>query len=138
MNGGVALAKTHTYPNDKYNFPTWLRQKKQMRGNLEVRDLILYKLSSFTHNSNKKCKDAVLNYFINMFRNNTNFAIKMKRKLDLSETEISYILGKSHKHKLNEILNPKEVITQEIEVEEEKEKTVEEKKENLQQSLFDF
>jgi len=138
MNGGVALAKTHTYPNDKYNFPNWLREKKQMRGNLEVRELTLYKLSSFTHISNKKCNYTVFNHFVNMFRNNTDFAVTMKQRLDLSETEIGYILGKSHKHKLNEILNPKEVITQEIEVEEKKEEIVEEKKENLQQSLFDF
>jgi len=28
MNGGVATAKTRNYPNDKYDFPTWLREKK--------------------------------------------------------------------------------------------------------------
>ncbi len=139
MNGGVAIAKTHTYPNDKYGFPTWLREKKQIRGNLDVKDLILTKLAVFTHNSNKKSKAVMLNYFVNMFRNNTNFAIKMKQKLDLSELEISYILGESHKHKLKEILHPNEVIIEKTGVEEEKEKEGEkEKKENLQQSLFDF
>lgn len=138
MNGGVAVSKTHNYPNDKYNFPSWLREKKQLRSSFEVRDFILKKLGTFTHNSNKKSKDTIFNHFVNMFRNNTTFAVKMKQKLDLTEIEIGYILGPSHKHKLKEILNPKEVITQEIDVEEEKEEPEEDKKENLQQSLFDF
>ena len=72
-----------------------------------------------------------------MFRNNTYFASKMKNKLDLSESEIKYLLGDSHKHKLRDILHSHEVVyekplTSDI-TEEEEEKT-----ESMQQSLFDF
>jgi len=138
MNGGVAIAKTHNYPNDNYNFPTWLRDRKGIKSGLDVRDQIVEKISRITHNSNKKGRDLILSYFTNMFRNNTYFALKMKHKLDLNETEIKYLLGKNHQHKLREILhthekNYEKSITKEIAKSEEKEE-----KENLQQSLFDF
>ncbi len=138
MNGGVAVAKTHTYPNDKYGFPTWLREKKQIRNIIDIRNLIILKISAISHSSNNKTKDVMLSYFTHMFRNNTNFAIEMKNKLDLSELEIKYLLGESHKHKLKEILHPNEIIIEKTSVEEKKKVEKEEKKENLQQSLFDF
>ena len=138
MNGGIALAKTHTYPNDKYNFPTWLREKKQIRNNIEVRNLIISKLSEITHNSFKKGKDLIISYFTHMFRNNTNFAINIKERLNLSEPEIKYLLGPSHKHKLNEILHHNEIIIEKTGKTEEEKPVEKEKKEKMQQSLLDF
>ena len=41
-----------------------------------------------------------------MFRNNNNFAVKMKLKLNLNEGEIKYILGEKFLFKLKEILEP--------------------------------
>ena len=138
MNGGVAIAKTHNYPNDSYNFPTWLREKKSGKGYVDVRDLIVKKISKAGHNSMKKSKDFLLSYFTHMFRNDTYFSIKMKNKFDFSEGEIKYLLGESHKHKLKEILHPHDVSYLKP-TEEETELSVErDKKEDLQQSLFDF
>ncbi len=138
MNGGVATAKTHNYPNDSYSFPTWLREKKSIKGKLDVRDLIIKKISEISHNSNTKSRDFLLSYFTHMFRNNTYFAIKMKNKLGLSEGEIKYLLGESHKHKLKDILHSIEPIYEKQVQEELVEPDEEDKKENLQQSLFDF
>ena len=137
MNGGVATSKTHNYPNDSYNFPTWLRARKGIRTGLDVRNQIVEKLSKICHNSNKKGMDY-LSYFTHMFRNNTYFAIKMKTKLDLSEIEIKYLLGKSHQHKLKEIQFSSEKIFEKPIVIETNKSEEKEEKENLQQSLFDF
>jgi replication factor C large subunit len=137
MNGGVATAKTHNYPNDSYNFPTWLREKKNVKSNIDVRDLIAEKIGNVCHNSNNKSKEFLLSYFTHMFRNNTYFSIKMKNKFDLSEAEIKYLLGKSHQHKLKDILLSREPVY-ERPTQEELDEFGEEKKENLQQSLLDF
>ena len=135
MDGGVAIAKTHSYPNDNYRFPTWLKEKKGIKSNLDIRNLIISKINSTIHNSNKKSKEFILQYFGSMFRNDTHFAIKMKNKFDLTESEIKYILGESHKHKLKDILLSREPVFK---------KPIKEKieesdfKEKMQQSLFDF
>jgi hypothetical protein len=75
-----------------------------------------------------------------MFCNDTGFAIKMKNNLDLTEEEIKYLLGKSHAHKLKEIMLSKEkkqVKPIDKKTADEK-KHIEEKKEEIQQTLFDF
>jgi replication factor C large subunit len=138
MNGGVATAKTHNYPNDSYNFPTWLRERKDVKGTLDVRDLIIEKLGNISHCSKSKNKSYLLSYFTHMFRNSTYFAIKMKNKLDLSESEIKYLLGESHKHKLKEILHSHEVVYEKPLPSDITEEDEVEKSEGMQQSLFDF
>ena len=137
MNGGIATAKTHNYPNDSYSFPTWLREKKNVKVNSDVRDLIIEKISNVSHNSSKKSKVFLLTYFTNMFRNDTYFAIKMKNKFDFSESEIKYLLGESHKFKLKEILLSREPIYIK-KTQSEIDNSNEEEKEEVQQSLFDF
>jgi hypothetical protein len=138
MNGGVATAKTYIYPNDSYDFPSWLKEKKVVKDKLDVRDLIIGKIGSVIHNSNNKNKDFLLRYFIHMFRNNTFFAVKMKNKFTLNESEIKYLLGASHQHKLKDILLSHEPIYEKLAQEELEEFNEKDKKENLQQSLFDF
>jgi replication factor C large subunit len=138
MNGGVATAKTHNYPNDSYNFPTWLRERKEFRNKFDVRNLILEKLNSVSHCSKSKNISFLLSYFIHMFRNNTYFAIKMKNKLELSENEIKYLLGESHKHKLKEIMISSKIIFEKPLSTEPTKEVEEEKTESMQQSLFDF
>jgi replication factor C large subunit len=135
MNGGVATAKTHSYPNDSYNFPIWLRQRKDVKSNLDSKDSVIMKLSNATGNSKNKTKDLFLPYFRNMFRNDTFFAIKMRDKFGLSENEIEFLLGKSHSFKLKEILNADIEKIKPIEQSVEKEKN---KEKEMQQSLFDF
>ena len=140
MNGGVAVAKTRIYQNEKYNFPTWLRNLKSSKPTRDACDSIAKKISKTCHSSSGKSKYFLLTYFVHMFRNDTVFAVKMKNKYDLSESEIKYILGKAHLGKLKEILNPPvEVDLKSVE----KPKTTgipdeSDKKENIQQSLFDF
>ena len=139
MNGGVAVAKSRTYPNDKYNFPVWLREQKSSKTNRDIRDDIVEKISGTCHNSNDKGKDFLISYFTQMFRNDTSFAIKMKNKFDFTENEIKYLLGTSHSNKLKNILHPVEKIKK-ITIEEKEPAIIDEKekKENTQQSLFDF
>lgn len=138
MNGGVATAKTHNYSNDSYNFPTWLKEKKGIKGNIDVRNSIIEKISTTYHNSNIKSKELLLSYFTFMFRNDTHFAIKMKNKFNLTEVEIKYLLGESHQLKFKDILNSQEPINTKPSQKKLEESTEKDKKENLQQSLFDF
>jgi replication factor C large subunit len=136
MNGGVAISKTHDYPNDKYNFPAWLKDRKDIKISLETRDIIAKKISKICHNSGKKSKELLLPYFTYLFRNNIYFAVKIKNKLDLSEAEIKYLLGEGYQFKLKEIISSQVTISKKIGTQEKtKEK---DKKENLQQSLLDF
>lgn len=137
MNGGIAVAKTHNYPNDSYSFPVWLRERKDIRSKTNIKDIIIKKISSQCHLSSNKSKDFVLYYFTNLFRNDLNFAIHMKNKHGFSDEEIEYLLGKSHVHKLKEIIAVSELEkTQPIK--QEKEEIGEDDKEQVQQSLFDF
>jgi len=139
MNGGVATAKTHDYPNEKYNFPSWLRELKDSKSNRDTRDSIAKKISEKCHNSNNKCKDFLLTYFIHMFRNDTDFAVKMKQNFDFTENEIEYLLGESYSHKIKDILRSSEATSVKPITEEETVTPIEEYgKESKQQSLFDF
>lgn len=143
MNGGVATAKTHNYPNEKYNFPMWLREKKSSKNYRNIRNSIVEKITASCHNSQKKGRDFLIKYFIYMFRNNTYFAIKMKHKYDLTEAEIQYLLGETHAHKLKDILRSTKMdnikpIEEETVISDEKEEEKEKTEERIQQSLFDF
>lgn len=142
MNGGVATAKTHSYPNTKYDFPTWLRQKKSIKNSADLREIIVKKISKDSHLSGNKTKNVLFSYFASMFRNDTSFAINMKDRYSFTEDEIEYLLGKSHSYKLKGILYGKKtdlVKTLDEKVEKEEQKELEEEdKGKSQQSLFDF
>jgi len=139
MDGGVATAKTHNYPNSKYNFPTWLKEKKADRTGSDAKSSVIQKIVGTNHSSKFKVKNYILPFFTDTFRNDVGFAIKMKHKYDFSEPEIKFLLGKEHGHKLKEIMLSKKLSRPEStdQKQEIKEKTVEEKEE-IQQTLFDF
>jgi len=140
MNGGVATAKTHDYPNERYAFPTWLRGLKNSKSYRDTRYSITTKMGDVCHNSRSKSRDFLLTHFAHMFRNNTEFAIRMKQKFAFNEQEIKYLLGEKHAHKINEILRSSEPVQvktlneEPVLVSKKKEETGESK----QQNLFDF
>jgi replication factor C large subunit len=141
MNGGVATAKTHSYTNTIYNFPVWLRQKKSIKNNVDMRGVIVNKISKNSYISSSKTKDALYPYFASIFRNDTSFAIKMKDKYDFTENEIEYLLGKNHLYKLKEIIHLSqtdfiEPLDKKIDTQEDYSK--EKDNEKHQQSIFEF
>ena len=146
MQGGVSTAKTHNYGNDRYYPPSWMRELKNNRPMRGIRDSVINKIGSLVHHSDKKSKEFLLSYFQSLFRNNIRFAGTMKNRLDLSESEIKYLLGDKHMYKLKDILGYPEMSDEkQVEIEEsihdEKEKEVdtrEEKQEIKQPSIFDF
>ena len=140
MNGGVATAKTHEYQNEKYNFPLWLREKKSSKSYRDTRDSIVGKMSRICHNSNRKSREFLSIYLIYMFRNNLEFAVKMMHKFEFTEGEMKYLLGENYSRELEKSLHPAKTahekqIENESVIHDKKEK---DKKENKQQSLFDF
>jgi len=138
MNGGVATAKTRSYPNEKYNFPSWLREIKANKSSWDVRNSVINKMQDAFHQSSIKSREVLLTYFIPMFKGNTRFAIAMKQKFGFTESEIKYLLGKTHAHKLKEILHGIETVHVKPTPEEVTTSDEKEKHENIQQSLFDF
>ena len=138
MNWGVAIAKTHDYPNERYNFPLWLKALRDSKSPRDIRDSIIKKINQTCHNSKNKSQDFVLSFFTQMFRNNIEFAIKMKNRFDLSESEIKFLLGKDHLDKLNMIVAPTQIIKTTHINNDEKLLKIKDKKENIQQNLFDF
>jgi len=145
MSSGVSVAKTHNYGNMQYAFPVWMKQLKSYQSPRMVRDGLVKKLASLNHASSRKIKEFILPQFQALFRNDSQFACKMINTLDLSESEVKYLLGEKYLHKMKEILQCSEKTNEsqgEIEITETKEKDEEEKKENKedqkQPSIFDF
>lgn len=140
MYGGVATAKTHEYPNERYAFPTWLRELKQSKTSRDVRESILEKMGNCCHQSKAKGKDFLSSSFMPLMRNNTTFALQMSKQFELSEQELSYLVGKAQAQKLKEILEGETVHTKQFVAESEPApiKKKEKQEEKIQQSLFDF
>ena len=143
MNGGVSTAKTHNYGNAKYYPPTWMKELKQSKSARGVRDSVIKKIGALCHNSNKKSKEFLMPHFKFLFRNDTRFACKMKNKLDLSESEMKYLLGEKYIHKMKDILQLSEKtddkqVEIEITTSDKKDDKKAVKTEVKQPSLFDF
>ncbi|UCD14183.1 MAG: replication factor C large subunit [Thermoplasmatales archaeon] len=146
MNGGVSTAKNHNYGNVKYYPPIWIKEMMKSKTARGLRDSVVKKIGGLCHNSTNKSKEFLLPHFKYLFRNNTLFACKMKNKLDLSESEIKYLLGEKHIHKIKDILQLSEKTDEkQIEIKtsdsnnEEKEEDKKEGEQEIKQpSIFDF
>jgi len=146
MSGGVSTAKSHNYGNVKYYPSTWIREMKNSKTTRGIRDSVVKKIGALCHNSYRKSKEFLLPHFKYLFRNDTGFAYRMKNRLDLSESEIKYLLGEKYMHKMKDILRFSEKTDEkQIEIKasvsnlNEKETNKEEKgKEIKQPSIFDF
>jgi replication factor C large subunit len=104
MSGGVTTAKTHSYGNNKYMFPLWLKEMKGYQPSRMVRDSMVKKISTLYHTSEKKTKEMIFPFFQSLFRNDTRFACRLIKTLDLSESEVTYLLGKKYLHKMKDIV----------------------------------
>ena len=143
MKGGVATAKTHNYTNTRYYYPTLITMKKNNKPVKNIADSVIKKIGVLCHSSTKKSKEFLLLYFRYLFRNDIRFAVKMKNKLNLSESEIKYLLGEKYLHKLKNIIQSSEKTDEkQIEIEEVvsdiKKKEKEIKQKIKQPSIFDF
>lgn len=146
MTSGVALAKSHYSNNLRYYPPAWLKQKRAYKFDHQAGSDALTKLGGYFHTSQKKTKDQVMPHLQLLFRKNIGFAARFTRQLDLSESEIKFLLGSSHEHLLSNILQwteNQEISQQAIEPEYRDDKkepdaseTVKEKQEIRQQRLF--
>jgi replication factor C large subunit len=145
MSGGVSEAKTHSYGNNQYAFPAWMKEMKSKQSARALRDGVIKKISKLNHSSEQKTKDAILPHFQSLFRNNPRFACKMIKQLDFSEGEVKYLLGEKYIHRMKDIVQCAEKADNkqgEIQVESVEKKTVEEEKKEesdlKQPSIFDF
>ncbi len=145
MSGGVSEAKTHSYGNNQYAFPAWMKEMKSKQSARALRDGVIKKISKLNHSSEQKTKDAILPHFQSLFRNNPRFACKMIKQLDFSEGEVKYLLGEKYLHRMKDIVQCAEKADdkqEEIQVESVEKKTAEEEKKEesdlKQPSIFDF
>jgi replication factor C large subunit len=145
MSGGVSVAKTHSYGNTRYAFPTWIKEMKSNQTARVLRDSVVKKLSRLNHTSDEKTRDMILPHFQSVFRNTPRFACKMIKRLAFSENEVKYILGEKYLHKMKDIVQCSEKDNEkqgEIQIDSsEKDTKEEERKEGSdlkQPSIFDF
>ncbi len=145
MTGGVSMAKTHMYGNTSYGFPLWMKEMKSNQSSRMLKEGIVKKIAVLTHASEQKTKEGMLLVFKTLFINNPRFACKMIQKMNLSESEVKFLLGEKHLHKMKEIVQCSEKNDEkqgEITLSETKEKPKEEEKKEpsdvKQPSLFDF
>ena len=144
MSGGVSVAKTHNYGNMQYAFPVWMKQLKSLQTPRMIRDSVVKKLGHLTHTSSRKTREFLLPSFQVLFRNDARFACKMISVLDLSESEVKYLLGEKHLHRMKDILQCSEKTKEnqeEIEVQGtkgEEEQKEQQKDDRNQPSIFDF
>lgn len=143
MSQGVSTARSHSYGNDRYVFPTWLKDMRGFQSTRMTRDTLLKKVGTMNHTSKQKSRSDVFPSLQYLFQNDMRFACKLTQSLDLTEAEIKYLLGEKHCHHLKEILQCYEkASTQQEEIELPEIKGKEEKEEiedDLKQpSIFDF
>ncbi len=145
MSSGVSVAKTHNYGNTQYAFPLWIKEMKSSQSVRVIRDGIVKKIAHLNHASDLKTKEAILPHFQSLFRNNPRFACKMIKLLELSESEVKFLLGEKYLHRMKDIVQCAEKTDEkqaEIEIPSvEKKNDQEEKKESSdlkQPSIFDF
>jgi len=126
-------------------FPIWLKQMKSNQTARLMRDGVIKKIAAANHVSDQKAKEAILPYVQELFRNNPRFACKMIRHLDLSESEVKFLLGEKYLHRMKDILQCAEKTDEKQEeidmVPQIRTKNEEEKKETTdlkQPSIFDF
>ncbi len=145
MSAGVSVAKTHSYGNNQYAFPTWIKQMKANQASRATRDSVVKKISQKSHSSDRKTRDAILPQFQSLFRNSPRFACKMIKQLGFSESEVKYLLGEKYLHRMKDIVQCAEKSDEkqgEILIESVEKKIVEEEKKEdgdlKQPSIFDF
>ena len=146
MNGGISYAKTHNYSNSRYYSPTWMKQMSRSKPTRALRDSIVQKIGTLCHNSNKKSREFLLPHMKTLFQKDIVFARAMKKRLDLSESEIKYLLGDKYLHHLNAIMHEKEKkdekqaeIKKTLPLEKKETEEKEEVRQEIKQpSLFDF
>jgi len=145
MSRGVSSACTHTYGNDRYQFPTWMKEMKSHQVQRLTQEAVLKKLGSLSHVSTRKSREDVLPHIQHLFRNDTRFACKLTKTLDLTENEVKYLLGEKYLHRMKDILQCSEKTDEKQEEiplpakeEQEEEKPQGPREEVKQPSLFDF
>jgi replication factor C large subunit len=104
MSSGVTVAKTHSYSNNKYMFPSWIKEMKTAQSPRLIRDSVAHKIASLSHTSDQKTKEYSLPYIQALIRNDLQFACRIIKKLDITENELKFLLGKNHLHKMKDIL----------------------------------
>lgn len=145
MTAGVALEKNHPPKHAPYSFPFWLKKGKQIKPQRDIRRKIMEKLSQHVHSSQAKTASAMYPYFQNMFITDDTFAVNIARKLELTEDEILFLLGKKHAHKKEKLLQQmaspeqkpiKTTIPKEPDTPQKNKKKEEDKRQQQQQKLL--
>jgi len=110
-----------------------------------TQEAVLKKLGSLSHVSTRKSREDVLPHIQHLFRNDTRFACKLTKTLDLTENEVKYLLGEKYLHRMKDILQCSEKTDEKQEEiplpakeEQEEEKPQGPREEVKQPSLFDF
>jgi len=98
ITAGVALAKKDLYHHyTRYQFPGWIMKMSRTKGIRKSRNELAQKVGTICHTSIKDARAELLSVFQTLFcaseKQDFDFAITMTDKLELTTSEIAYLLG---------------------------------------------
>ena len=100
MFGGVAVSKNRIYRGySQYSFPSWLIKMGSSKTARSYRRGVETKIGRYAHMSRRKSREMI-STVKSIFNANTRMAVEMTGKLELSEEELSVIVGKSRAKKI--------------------------------------
>lgn len=108
MGCGIASAKSHKYPKNRYRFPAWLREMSKTKSLREARNAVAKKIGGFCHMSSQKVVKNILPQFKHLFNHDDRFSIQMIQNLDLTENEILFLLESKSNKKAKQLLEKAE------------------------------
>jgi hypothetical protein len=94
MSGGVANAKSYNYHNEKYNFPSWLKNIKRNQPGIKSRNSIINKISKVCHVSKNKSKLYIYDFIEKIIKTDEEFAFNIKNLFDFNDNEFNFLYGK--------------------------------------------
>lgn len=100
MTGGIALSKRKTPKSFvKFSFPQKIRMLQTTKQERDLRNAVASKIASKCHMSSYKANIEMLPFLSFIIKNDGNVANGLARFFELSESELSYLSGKSEEVK---------------------------------------
>ncbi|MCK4949009.1 MAG: replication factor C large subunit [Thermoplasmata archaeon] len=94
MTCGVSVArKGSAYGQGRYRFPLWLSKMSRSRSVRRTLRSVSEKIGGETHTSSNLARTDILPGFTYIFLNDFEFRVSMTASLELTEREVSFLLG---------------------------------------------
>jgi len=132
MTLGVSSAKQHPVRSTKYQFPTWLKSRKQRKNDVKDKYQIQSLIGSYTHCSKHKASNDIIPYINEIISHHPEIVSTLKNQLSKDALATGFFNENASKEKKDESHTTKKVIlSHDEQLKEEKES-----KKKQQKTLF--